>query len=512
MASLEGFLPAGCAYTPAVPGLQSSEAELGSGCAEVVACFLGEREEVVVDHGAHRVNADVTGPRVTTTVPKEPRHGILPAVLQVLPEHVLGHRVSLAAWVEHGDLPRLRDTGHLETKGARVRPLEGVKVLDLSRVLAGPFAGRILSDLGAEVVKVEPPEGDVTRQWGQMRAGLAGYFTQQNVGKRNICVDLRVEGGPELITRLAAEADILIENFRPGIMKRYGIDYDALAAVNPRLVMLSISGFGQDGPESGRAAYAPILHAESGWLQRSGDWYERPVTDLNLSAADTNASLHGTIGIMAALRVAELTGAGQHIDMCMLDAFLATDDASHAGLDGIRYTAAGGLVWEGTDGPVLTAGDFRWIWKCLRDTHGLTDDASPDADVETKKTARAQAINSYLSSFATRTAMCEALDEANLAWADIKTTAEAYASPTAIYRGSSLDIDARDGGTRRVTQTPYRFSSSESGIDSDAVAPHRGEHNVDVLGDWLGSGPHEVAALFDVGVLLDGTPPPFAEG
>ncbi|MDG2114282.1 MAG: CoA transferase, partial [Actinomycetota bacterium] len=99
-----------------------------------------------------------------------------------------------------------------------MRPLDGVRVLDMSRVLAGPFAGRILSDLGAEVVKVEPPEGDVTRNWGLERAGLAGYFTQQNVGKRNICIDLQAEGGPDLIRQLAAEADILIENFRPGIM------------------------------------------------------------------------------------------------------------------------------------------------------------------------------------------------------------------------------------------------------------------------------------------------------
>ena len=387
-----------------------------------------------------------------------------------------------------------------------MKPLAGVKVLDMSRVLAGPFAGRILSDLGAEVVKVEPPEGDVTRNWGRVRAGLAGYYTQQNVGKRNICIDLRAEGGPELIRQLTAEADILIENFRPGVMARYGLSYDELRAVNPRLVMLSISGFGQEGPESGRAAYAPILHAESGWLQRSATWHQREVTDLNLSAADTNASLHGTIGIMAALRVAETTGEGQHIDMCMLDAFLATDDASHAGLDDISYNAAGGLVWEGTGGPVLTAGDFRWIWKCLRDTHGLTDDAPADADVETKRAARTSAINGFLTSFDSREAMYDALDAANLAWGDIKTTGEAYASPTATHRGTSVEIDGRDGTTRRVPQTPYRFSSSTSGLAEGATAPHRGEHNGEVLRDWLGLGPHDAGALTATGVLLDGVP------
>lgn len=373
----------------------------------------------------------------------------------------------------------------------------------MSRVLAGPFAGRILNDLGAEVVKVEPPEGDITRHWGKVRAGLAGYYTQQNVGKRNVCVDLRAEGGPELVLRLATEADVLIENFRPGIMKRYGLAYEDLCRVNEKLVMLSISGFGQEGPESTRAAYAPILHGESGWLQRSAEWNNRPVTDLNLSAADTNASLHGTIGLLAALRVAELTGEGQHIDMCMLDAFLSTDDASHVGLDEVRYTAAGGLVWEGVDGPVLTAGDFRWIWKQLHQVHGLEDNSPPNSDIPTKRANREKAINDFLSSFDSRAEMYEALDACNLAWGDIKTTAEAYESPTAQFRGSSVVVDARDGSTRRVAQTPYRFSSSQSGLRSDAVASHKGEHNSAVLNDWLGVSGHEIRALFEAGVLLE---------
>ncbi|MEC7916599.1 MAG: CaiB/BaiF CoA-transferase family protein [Actinomycetota bacterium] len=384
-----------------------------------------------------------------------------------------------------------------------MRPLAGIKVLDMSRVLAGPFAGRIMHDLGAEVVKVEPPEGDVTRHWGKVRAGLAGYYTQQNVGKRNVCIDLRAEGGAELVRRLAVEADVLIENFRPGIMKKFGLAYEDLSLLNPKLVMLSISGFGQAGPESGRAAYAPILHAESGWLQRSAEWNQRPVSDLNLSAADTNASLHGTIGLLAALRVAELTGEGQHIDMCMLDAFLATDDASHVGLDDLRYTAAGGLVWEGVDGPVLTAGDFRWIWKQLHEVHGLEDEAPEGADIPTKRAYREVAINKFLGSFDTRTRMYEALDECNLAWGDIKTTAQAYESPTAEHRGSSVAIDARDGATRRVPQTPYRFSKSDSGVQPADVAPYRGEHNSEVLLGWLGSSDHEVEALLRAGVLLE---------
>ena len=131
-------------------------------------------------------------------------------------------------------------------------PLAGLKVLDFSRVLAGPFAGRMLCDLGADVVKIEPPEGDVTRLWGKVVGGIPGYFHQQNAGKRNICLDLRAPGARELVFELVAHADILVENFRPDVMPRLGLGYETLRAINPRLIMLSISGFGQGGPESRR--------------------------------------------------------------------------------------------------------------------------------------------------------------------------------------------------------------------------------------------------------------------
>lgn len=390
-----------------------------------------------------------------------------------------------------------------------MRPLAGVRVVDMSRVLSGPFAGRILSDLGADVVKVEPPEGDISRLWGVNRAGLAGFYTQQNVGKRNVCIDLRAEGGPEMVKRLVSAAHVLIENFRPGVMARHGLSFAELCEINPALVMLSISGFGQDGPDAQRAAYAAVLHGESGWMARAAAIHQQPLQEPYLAAADTYASLHGAIGILAALRVAESTGNGQHIDIAMLESFLATDEGSQAGLDGVHYQSQGGLVWDGVDGPVLTAGDFRWIWRQLSETHGLADPSPPEADIPTKRAHRTDAINAFLSSFETRADMLAALDAANLAWGDIRTTAEAHASPTAVHRGSSVEIDARDGGTRRVTQTPYRFAGASadfaavSGVTSESLASHRGEHNGEVLAEWLGSGGAEVDALRDAGVLIE---------
>ncbi|MDA7727022.1 CoA transferase, partial [Pseudomonadales bacterium] len=212
-------------------------------------------------------------------------------------------------------------------------PLSGLKVLDLSRVLAGPFAGRMLSDLGADVVKVEPPDGDITRYWGKDISGLPGYYHQQNAGKRNICIDLRAEGASDLIKKMVLEADILIENYRPDVMPRLGIGYEALKEVNPRLIMLSISGFGHDGPESRRAAYAPVVHAESGLLYRMHERSGLPYHDLPLSVADTNASLHGLVGLLSAVIMRNSTGLGQHIDIAMIDATLATDDQVHYDLE-----------------------------------------------------------------------------------------------------------------------------------------------------------------------------------
>jgi CoA:oxalate CoA-transferase len=188
------------------------------------------------------------------------------------------------------------------------KPLTGVRVLDLSRVLAGPYVGRMLADLGADVVKVEPPEGDVTRKWGKVIGGLSGYYVQQNVGKRGVLVDLRKPGGPDLIRALAARADVLIENFRPGVMAQYGLSYAELSQQSPRLIMLSISGFGQTGPEAQRPAYAAVLHAESGIVDRQATIDGTPPVDPHVSIADMNAALHGLSGVLAALYMREHAG------------------------------------------------------------------------------------------------------------------------------------------------------------------------------------------------------------
>ena len=389
-------------------------------------------------------------------------------------------------------------------------PLEGIRVLDFSRVLAGPFAGRMLADLGAEVVKVEPPEGDVTRLWGRKIAGLAGYFFQQNVGKRGICVDLTRPEAVALIRRLVRTVDVVVENFRPGVMTRLGIDWSVLSAENPRLVMLSVSGFGQGGPESGRAAYAPIIHAESGVIERQASATGQPAAELPLSVADTNASLHGLVGLLAALYRRERTGQGDHVDIAMIDAMLATDDHLHAALEAeggdTPPAAQRSEVWDTPAGPVMISGDLRWIWKQLTTHFDIEDPTPAGATLQEKIAARLAAAQAFFRGLADRDAVIEALDRMNLAYGEVKHSRQAVTtSPTLAARNSIAEVPDRQGGVRRVMRSPYRFAAAESGVRG--VAPWRGEHNRAVLGEWLGMTDADVEALEQDGVLLAETPP-----
>lgn len=380
-------------------------------------------------------------------------------------------------------------------------PLSDLRVLDMSRVLAGPYCGRMLADLGAEVVKVEPPEGDVTRAWGRVIAGLSGYYTQQNVGKQGICIDLRKSGAPELVRRLAARADMLIENFRPGVLEQYGLAYEKLAPENPRLLMLSISGYGQKGPEAQRAAYASVIHAESGIVHRQAAMDSAQPVDPHISIADTNAGLHGLVGILAALHARDRTGRGQHIDVAMIDAMLATDDQLHLALDDMpmRHNQVN-EIWEAAFGQITIAGDFRWIWRQLSETCGLVDPTPAGAPLEQKIANRRKTVREYLMSLPDRAALFGMLDRADLAFGEVRSSRDALTSPTAQTRGTVVPVEDRAGGTRKVIQSPYRFSGTPSG--AGARAPYRGEHNHQVLERWLELRGDEISALEQQGVLL----------
>jgi crotonobetainyl-CoA:carnitine CoA-transferase CaiB-like acyl-CoA transferase len=379
-------------------------------------------------------------------------------------------------------------------------PLEGLKVLDFSRVLAGPFAGRMLSDLGADVVKVEPPDGDVTRLWGRVIQGLPGYYHQQNAGKRNISMDLRAPGAKELVFDLVKEADILIENYRPDVMGRLGLGYESLLSVNPKLIMLSISGFGHGGPESHRPAYAPIVHAEAGLMYRQADRSGLPSNDLPLSVADTNASLHGLVGLLAAVILRQRTGRGQHIDIAMIDATVATDDQLNYALEDSESTSPlPNDTWETGAGAILLSADFRYLWHQLTGLLGVNDPTYKEMELKEKIRIRREIVADFLRALPSWQAVEDAMSKMNLAWGQVRNPADLREQPTIVARGAIVQIDDRAGGTRPITQSPYRFSDAKSGVRGPA--PHRGEHNREVLSEWLNKTQQQVADLQASGVL-----------
>ena len=362
-------------------------------------------------------------------------------------------------------------------------PLEGVRVLDLSRVLAGPFAGRMLSDLGADVVKLEPPQEDLTRLWGKVIGGVPGYFHQQNAGKRDVCIDLSVPEGVALAKQLAAKADIVIENFRPGVMDRLGLGYRQLNAARKDLILLSISGFGQDSPESQRMAYAAVIHAESGLVKRQAR-DGRPPQDIRVSMSDTNAALHGLVAVLAAMHLRQTTGLGQHIDMSMLDATVVTDDQLLYHLEDSHDTGpAVSDIWDTGFGPVLIAGDFRHIWRQLNTRTDVEDPTQEGASLEQKIQQRRESAATFFRSLRTRAEVQEIMGSLGLAWGEVRDSSTLMESDSVRHRGVLTEVDDRVGGLRVIPQSPYRFSDAEAAVRSGA--PHRGEHNEEVLRDWL---------------------------
>jgi crotonobetainyl-CoA:carnitine CoA-transferase CaiB-like acyl-CoA transferase len=376
-------------------------------------------------------------------------------------------------------------------------PLAGLKVLDFSRVVAGPYATRMLSDLGADVLKVEPPEGDVTRKLAKRESGVSGNYLQLNIGKRNICVDLKADGARELIHKLATQADIVVENFRPGVMDKFGVGWTDLSKANPRLVMLSISGYGQNGPERGRAAYAPVLHAESGLIARQAEMSGAKPTDIQFAMADSYSSLHGIIAILSALRALDQTGEGQHIDLAMLNVLHSADDYAHFALDNIWPKAPETLVWEAPgDRQILITGDMKWLWIMFSTKDGLQDPTPKGSDVATKVRLRREAMEQHILSHESFDALTATLNRLNLAWGEVYPFGPDVYEQTSIKAlGTIVDVTDDDGNARRTVQSPYRFSKSKSGIDSTARTAKRGEHNIAALQDWLDMDESEISAL-----------------
>ena len=397
-------------------------------------------------------------------------------------------------------------------------PLAGLRVLDLSRVLAGPFVGRILADLGAEVVKVEPPEGDLTRTFGHEIAGISGYFTQQNAGKRNVCVDLTARGGPELVADLAAAADIVVENFRPGVLARFGLDYAALSARNRRLIMLSISGFGQGGPESQRAAYASVLHAESGLIARQSAFSDQPPTDPAQGFADTYSGLHGLVGLLTALYHRERTGEGQHIDIAMADVMFGLQDQfAQYELSGHRirpgrnprhhpmYCPVGTYDLPEGYGYLLVL-ERQWPNLCrAMDRPDLVHDPrfATGALRAEHQEELVPLVQEWLLSFSDNASVMAHCLTHRVPLGEVFDPTQAVGHPHFEARGMVRRVPDPVLGEVTVAGYPFKFSAQPE--LPELYAPRLGEHNAEVLQRVLGYDDAMVAELVARGVLQSGS-------
>ncbi len=370
-------------------------------------------------------------------------------------------------------------------------PLHGVKVIELARILAGPWAGQTLADLGADVLKVEAPEGDDTRRWGPPfieRDGevTAAYFHATNRGKRSVTVDFRTPEGQETVRRLVADADVVIENFKVGGLAKYGLDYAALAQVNPRLIYCSITGFGQDGPYAHRAGYDFIIQGMAGLMSITGDAEGQP-QKVGVAVTDIFTGVYAATAILAALHQRGATGRGQQIDMALMDVaaaitanqamnYLATGTAPQK-MGNAHPNLAPYAVFDCADGWLILATGNDGQYQRLCGVLGLDDMAfDPTFATNSDRVANRAALTERLTEATTRwtkadlLAACEA---ANVPAGPINTLKEVFEDPQIIARGMKI----APGGVPGV-RSPFRFSDAELALDRPS--PKLGEHQRDI--------------------------------
>ncbi|MGH8919567.1 MAG: CaiB/BaiF CoA transferase family protein, partial [Actinomycetes bacterium] len=343
--------------------------------------------------------------------------------------------------------------------------LTGVRVLDLSRILSGPFATMVLGDLGADVVKVEDPrQGDDTRQWGPPYQGdEAAYYLSVNRNKRSIAVDLKSDDGLDVVRRLAAGADVVVENFRGGTAERLGVGYGQLSEANPRLVYASISGYGQTGPYGNEPGYDAIAQALSGVMSVTGE-ADGPPVRVGVSSADLGAGMWAVIGILAALHSREVTGRGQWVDISLLDgqiAWLSYVAAGYfaTGLTPGRYGSAHPTIvpyqaFAAADGHIMVAVGNDALWRRFAPVVGLGDlvDDPRYATNPDRVRNRSDLLTVLDQVFATRGVddWAKQLADAGVPAARINNVGEAVAHPQVQARGMVADIDHPTAGALRT--------------------------------------------------------------
>ncbi len=394
------------------------------------------------------------------------------------------------------------------------KPLEGIRVLDLTRVLAGPFCTMMLSDLGAEIIKVEVPvTGDDSRTFGPFRNGQSLYFINVNRGKESIAIDLKNEAGKRLLVDLAKECDVLVENYRPGTMEKLGLGWEILKAANPRLVYAAVSGFGHTGPDSGRPAYDILVQAMGGVMSITG-WPELPPTRVGLSMGDITAAIFCATGVTTALYQREKTGLGQKVDVSMLDCQLSilenalvryqVDGKAPTPLGTRHPTITPFQAFRGSDGWFVIAVGNDTLWKnfcgavkrpdLLADARFVTngDRTKYYADLipELERMLEARTCDEWLA----------VLEKAGVPAAPVNTVDKVMKDRQLKARNMFVTVEDEKAGTVTVPGNPIKMESIPE-TATRQKAPAVGEHTDSILRAVLGLDDDAIESLRTQGAI-----------
>ncbi len=393
--------------------------------------------------------------------------------------------------------------------------LSHLKVLDLSRVLAGPWAGQLLGDLGADVIKVERPgEGDDTRGWGPPfledrdgnPTGESAYYLSANRSKRSVTIDFTVPAGQELVRRLAASSDVVIENFKVGGLARYGLDYASLKVVKPDLIYCSITGFGQDGPYAGRAGYDFVVQGMGGLMSLTGAPDGEPMK-VGVAFADIFSGLYSTVAILAALAHRDRTGEGQHIDIGLLDvevAVLANQAANYL-VGGMVPRRLGNThpnivpyqVFATADGHIILAVGNDSQFARFATVAGRPDLAKDErfATNAARVDNRSELVPLVAALIAAHPSAwwIERLEAANLPYGPINDLAQVFADAQVRHRGMQVSLAHPLAGEVDLVANPIHLSATP--VAYDRAPPLLGADTAEALADWLGMGPAEIERL-----------------
>jgi crotonobetainyl-CoA:carnitine CoA-transferase CaiB-like acyl-CoA transferase len=397
--------------------------------------------------------------------------------------------------------------------------LAGVRVLDLSRVLAGPWATQVLGDLGADVIKVEKPgAGDDTRSWGPPflegehgDRGDAAYYLSANRNKRSATIDFATPEGAEIVRKLAPHCPIFVENFRPGALQKYGLDYASIAAINPAVVYCSITGFGQTGPYAARPGYDYVIQGMGGLMSLTGEPAGEPMKSA-VAVADLFTGMYAATSILGALRHAERTGEGQHLDIALLDcqiAMLANLGANYL-VSGETPRRVGNhhasiapyQVLATADGHLILAvgNDAQFRAFCAAADAALLDDArflTNEARVRNRD-ALTEALKAILSQRTTHDWLMR-LETADVPCGPINTLDQVYADPHVVSREAVAHVVRANGQRFDITNSPIRMSVTPP--DTRLAPPSLGEHTDDVLRELLGATDAELSSWRKLGAI-----------